>query len=147
MKKNIAIALLCLFTTISYGQTKEETISWLDQKLKTYLYMHWFDAYAEDVTININECFITIRYSNCYDEKNGTKNKTAGQYYQIPTDGVEIGSGNIEMKNGIESIRCESGLIYYTSFAIKQGEENLQERINKAVAHLATFCPKKKETF
>ena len=27
------------------------------------------------------------------------------------------------------------------------GEENLRERMEKALKHLATFCPKKKETF
>lgn len=37
MKKYIIITLLCFFSTFSYGQTKEETISWLKEKFESYL--------------------------------------------------------------------------------------------------------------
>lgn len=149
MKKFIIITVLCFFSTFSYGQTKEETISWLNQKLKSYLYLNWFGAFAEDVTININECSITIQYNYYYYDRNDRKSDGDWRYYKIPTVGVEFDDSKIRMKNGIEGIIYEGGgLTDKADFGIKKGEENLIERINKAVAHLATFCPeKKKETF
>ncbi len=144
MKKLLFALLLCFITSYAVqAQTKEETITWVNQKLQTYLYLDWFGATTEDLTIKVTECFITINFTYVANERN----KRPGQYYIIPTDGVEFGERKINMKNGTESIRSESGFINSASFGIKIGEENLLERLNKAVTHLATFCPKKQETF
>jgi hypothetical protein len=32
-------------------------------------------------------------------------------------------------------------------FTLKEGETDLRARVKKALDHLATFCPKKKEAF
>jgi hypothetical protein len=144
--KTMLLIAFCLFNLNSNAQTKEETINWMQQKLQTYLYFHWFDATAENVNIKITECFITINYTYSY-YKNGQKLSYPGYNYIIPTDGVEFSSYSIKMKNGIESILDNSKLTNDTNFGIKIGEENIVERLNKAVANLASFCPKKKETF
>lgn len=73
------------------------------------------------------------------------------KYDIIPTIGVIVSNG-FEMKDRIESIRdrgrTKNGLTYWSiGIRIKNGEEKLYERLQKAVDHLATFCPKKKETF
>lgn len=144
--KTILLIAFFLFNLNSQAQTKEETINWMQQKLQAYLYFDWFSASAEDVNIKITECFITINYTYSYYE-NGKKLSYPGHSYIIPTDGVEFSSSRIKMKNGIESILDNSKLTNDTNFGIKIGEEEIVERLNKAVANLATFCPKKKETF
>jgi len=148
--KTIVLIAFCLFNLNSHAQTKEETISWMQEKLQAYLYFHWFSASAEDVNIKITECFITINYTYSYYD-NGEKLSYPGKSYIIPTDGVEFSSSRIRMKNGIESILDNNllnpTLVNDTNFGIKIGEENIVERLNEAVANLATFCPKKKETF
>ena len=146
MKKLITICLFMATTFTANAQTKEETIDWMQQKLKTYMYYDWFGAEAENVTINIDECFIFIQYTYSYYEK-GKKDATPGFYYKIPTDGVEFKARRIEMKNNIQSINDKGHYTNSAAFGIKEGEVNLLERLNKAAAHLATFCPKKKETF
>lgn len=149
MKKLITICLMMAVPVLINAQTKEESISWIEQKLQKYMYFEYMGASAENVKIDINECYITINYSYVYYE-NGKKDITNGFSYKIPTDGVEFSDRIIKMRNGIESIEVREMSIGFSesaTFGIRKGEDNLIERLNKAVAHLATFCPKKKETF
>ncbi|MGV8946386.1 MAG: hypothetical protein ACOH1N_08160 [Lutibacter sp.] len=153
MKKYIAIALLCLFTTISYGQTKEETISWLKEKIEKNLenrfeskggYVHARDLKLIDITA----CEIIISYTT---EGRGAFGVHT-YVFQLPTEGVTI-DYRYGFSYGAEKIAMKSdGEVYHKynterNFAIRNGEDDLLERIQKALDHLATFCPKKKETF
>jgi len=154
MKKILIIlGLLVVFSTNSNAQTKEETITWLQQKLQKYLF------YAESgevkyVSVEVTECFITIKFAlvNCGFYRS---NEYYNQYYVIPTDGVQFEKYlhvMIKMKNDVCSIRekiynRDERFTYNTVLSITLGEENLLERLNKAVTHLATFCPRKQEIF
>jgi hypothetical protein len=70
----------------------------------------------------------------------------------IPTDGVTItGSGHLEFnEERVSEYSYDTGKKYLKCsyrFYINNGEPDLYIRIKKALDHLATFCPKKKETF
>lgn len=165
MRKYIVIALLCLFSTFSYGQTKEETISWLTEKLEKCLngtYTGWEanDGYPnylvgkhENVKLeSINECEFIVTY-HIYNIKFRTvfptdidsiKNTCEGS--PLPTcftffyDAKVVKTENLTKKNEYYS-HAGIGII------IEPREENIYARIEKAMKHLSTFCPKKKETF
>jgi hypothetical protein len=146
----IVLVLSASFANNAQAQTKEETITWLQEKLQKYLYMSYFGSGAENITVEITQCFITIRFTMT-DTENRKLVKHYGQYYIIPTDGAQFGHF-IEMKNGVKSIRVKEydnaeSLTKTATFRITEGEEKLLERLQKAVDHLATFCPRTKETF
>lgn len=151
MKKLLII--LCLFASIAnhaQAQTKEETIAWLQEKLQKYIYYDMFGSKGEDIRVKVSECFITITFTRATRE-NQEPVKYHNQYFIIPTDGAQLGF-YIEMKGGVESIRSKQydHTERFTKTAdvhITEGEENLTNRLQKAVDHLATFCPKTKETF
>jgi len=146
--KNYYLLLFCLITSYAaQAQTKEETITWLQEKIQNYIYFDGPMGEAENITVTVNECFIIINYM-----LTTTYSSYPNQYLIIPTAGVSLDK-EIGMKNGIESIRYRTfdnneQLSNRTLlFFVKSSEENLYERLQKAVDHLATFCPKKKETF
>lgn len=151
MKKLLIILILFVSVTQSVkAQTKEETISWLQEKLQKYTYYDYFGNTAEDIRVNVSECKITINYT-LIERLNGNITKYYNQYCIMPTDGVIL-SGRIEMKNNIAGIKereynHNESLTYITSLKITKGEDNLYERLQKAVDHLASFCPKTKEAF
>jgi len=58
--KTMAIFTLCLFSMNSYSQSKEETISWLNEKLDKYLIGRQADT--KMLEININECEIILNF-------------------------------------------------------------------------------------
>ena len=81
--------------------------------------------------------------------------KYSGNYYIAPTSSLKFVEGHtvivIMTENNVANInsndRGKIKLTQYIFMQLSQSEENLTERLNKAVNHLATFCPKKKETF
>ncbi|MBC7507740.1 MAG: hypothetical protein H7320_03185 [Ferruginibacter sp.] len=139
MKKLIII--LCLFVSVTnhaQAQTKEETITWLKEKLMKYMY-HYANVKGS-IDVNLSECHINITYR--WDSKD--------RWYAIPTNEVIIDGAGFHMKiAGIKDGEgSKVGFTYGTeNIEIKKGEENLFERLQKAIDHLATFCPKTKETF
>lgn len=152
MKKKLFVLLLCFMASYALqAQTKEETISWLQEKLQKYIVV---GEKAKNVKVIVNECFITISYDENEYYTNGNLYKTFNNQYEIiPTSGILVGI-NINAKNKIKSIRClreksfeNERFIWSSYFNITEGEENLYERLQKAVDHLATFCPQKQETF
>jgi hypothetical protein len=107
MKKILFI--LCLFlvvTTNSKAQTKEETITWMQQKLQKYLYYDTPRATGENLSVEVTECFITIKFT-IINIEHQERVKYYNQYFKIPTDGAQFGFF-IEMNNGVESIRVKS---------------------------------------
>ena len=136
------IASFCLLNTLSYAQTKEETISWLKEKLGSYMK-------TEDNTkaklVSINECEIVFSfwrlYFGPYTEKIPTNVDSidADSRFRYLSDVVY--SGNTNKKGSYD------GYSSRTLLKLDKREENIHERVLKALKHLATFCPKKKEKF
>lgn len=144
--KAITIFAFLLLSNISFGQTKEETISWLKEKLIKCIDLEILEDFS---VISIDECKIVINYR--YKVKNG------GTKYQItlPTDvenitnddGVFRYKAKIIIDKNLESEKVHFSDNTWNCLRIAEREENIRERIVKAMKHLATFCPKKKETF
>ena len=156
MKILLTICLLLALTVTSHAQqkpTKEETISWLKEKLHNYMYLDDAEEANQKVNdlkiLSLNECEIVLTFNL-----------------------KDVNTGDIQLMKTVAPcndvlINLSSGIIYYNSNVVKFispsgnfahrwnlpfvkigfNEENILERIQKAFDHLATLCPKKKETF
>jgi len=149
--KLIILAAFLLPALVSQAQTKEETIAWLKEKLGSYL----THSYTEDLVfrniklISINECEVVITYE--------CRGKGESDYVlcreTFPTLGWKIDkTGKIRFNsNVVTSTLSSTSEVFHFPFVghvqIANREENIYERIQKAIDHLATFCPKKKEAF
>lgn len=144
-KNLFLIASFFLLSTISYGQTKEETISWLTEKFNKSL------KGSENIKIT------KIEVSPCEVKINCTLFFTTGivdSYFLIimPTDGVILTDEKLQYKEErIERRNLTDNRSYFENFTyfvkLNSTEPDLYARVKKALDHLATFCPKKKETF
>lgn len=162
MKNTIIIASFLLLSTITYGQTKEETISWLEEKLEKHFYVFPRECklgceYTFQ-SVEINECEIKYKIKYWWRFGGGT---TDGYTFTIPTQDLKISAGKFNLNyEGITITQTSSTNTYGSlreprktstnyEFGINtSGEVDINERIQKAITHLATFCPaKKKETF
>ncbi len=167
MKKLITICLLVATSFTANAQTeptKEETIIWLKEKLEKH-----FKQYQTGckigcsftlLNVEINECEIRYKVNYWWGFSGGT---TEGYTYVIPTQDLRIQRGvfylnydGITVINTSTTYSDKSGLnkpyeirSMDNAFGINiSGEVDIEERIQKAITHLATFCPqKKKETF
>lgn len=146
MKKSLLLlAFLSLVFTAS-AQTKEETITWLTEKLSK-------NAYCGSAKINIvtvNECEMVF---SSIDEP--TK-WTQGKVYRITVLTSITSLGNFgQLQYSFDAVKIYNGMTQSTHkqsatdnyLYIQEGEENLKKRIEKALKHLSTFCKKKEETF
>jgi hypothetical protein len=140
----IVLAALLLPALVSHAQTKEETIEWLKEKLGSYIENPYKEnySYRNLKLVSINECEIVISFEEKY----------SGNYwpwcFTLPTTGFKIdGSGEIKYDNKV--VRWDEKLFsnHLYQVRIASREENIYERIQKAINHLATFCPKKTEAF
>ncbi len=143
----------------SFGQTKEETIAWLKEKFDKYAVgKSYKKATVKDVKlISIDAC--QFSFSSIYKEEadGGTPHHVTTTFptdiigitetgyfnYGGSNDGYEI-EKVVQIMDGTKKYREASYAMVQFHF---DGEENLRERMEKALKHLATFCPKKKETF
>ena len=147
--KTIITVFLLFQTTVSFGQTKEETISWLKDKLEKHLMPFQYDKETiKDVRlISIDACqFIVSSTGTLKDD--GSVHKYL-ETFPIKNDSLSsdgyfkyTGDKILFERDGVKRYRNNSSL--YISNAI---EEDIIPRVEKALKHLATFCPKKKETF
>lgn len=149
MKKLLFATLFCLITLYAVqAQTKEETITWLQEKLKKNVTLNCYECEGVNYDVQVSECFITIKYSVL---QNSGK-KYVGLKDIIPIQGVELSVNDIKMKDkssSVTHIDSEGNATYgfSTALNLRKADENLFPRLQKAVDHLATFCPKKQETF
>lgn len=141
----MTLVLLLLLTSALKAQTKEETISWLREKLEKYL--EGENAYESNIKLaSLNECefVVTFHFKNSYYDLDAT--------VTMPTNIKSIGDEGI-LQYDSEVVKLDYGQngISYSHQSrivkIRKGEDNIYERITKALQHLATFCPKKKEAF
>lgn len=149
MKNTIIIASFFLLSNISYGQTKEETISWLTEKFNKYLEPVYGFSADKITNIQISPCEILIKAEshNAYGELTNTYEIT------IPTDGTTVEDENIKFTEErilVKYLEIKKTFYYkgITGYCkLKNAEPDLYARVKKALNHLATFCPKKKEPF
>ena len=140
MKKLLTICLFMATVFNINAQTKEETISWLKEKLSLYLTS---DADYLELK-SIQECQFTVIIN--IKSINGLNNY---HEYVIPYDGLMFVGGTISNEKDIIIDRYKEKVIYqdFTLLDIRNGETDIHSRILKATQHLLTFCPKKKEAF
>lgn len=144
------------------AQTKEETIAWIKEKLSKSLvggYLSYrssgimnSESKVTDVKLeSINECEFVVSYKAF-----GESRKV---YYPTSIKSIDFYSGDGYTTGYLfkysaqvaRNVNLVSNEEYYSShpwgIEIAEREENLRERLEKALKHLATFCPKKKEAF
>ena len=139
-KLGLAVILFMATATTNHAQaqTKEETISWLKEKLSKYMY-------AWDVSNirleSIDECKIVFNYTSSY---------TSWQQI-LPTSITGINDkGKFLYSASVASTQNQGKEAFFDEDSLlnlEEREENLRARVEKALKHLATFCPKKQETF
>lgn len=141
MKKLTLIILTAtIFNFQATAQTKEETISWVKEKLVKYLQV---GVNAKSVSIeSLDECFIIL--------KMGMDDNATFISYKIPTKDAYIDRGWIKSNNESIFVAERKG---YTNYVIPGhaffafGEDNIEDRMNLALKKLSSFCPVKKEAF
>ena len=139
-KLGLAVILFMATATTNHAQaqTKEETISWLKEKLSKYMY-------AWDVSNirleSIDECKIVFNYTSSY---------TSWQQI-LPTSITGINDkGKFLYSASVASTQNQGKEAFFQEYSLlnlEEREENLRARVEKALKHLATFCPKKQEAF
>jgi len=153
MKKRFIIYGILIFSFMYQpiqAQTKEETISWLKEKIERYK-RKYGSGYSMPTIESMNECELVMKYNRGSEEK-----IWASYTVIIPTNGVLI-DGDGDLRNRNESIRVVQNIIpngntsmdYFkrSSIDIANGESNLYERIARGFAHLNRYCPVKKNLF
>jgi hypothetical protein len=150
--KMLLVMFCCLLFTTGYSQSKEETITWLKEKLEQSM-VSTLGTVTDMKLASLNECEFVIKVISTSNGWN--------YYYRftIPTKDITINEDGLfyfnreailyEMlenhKGGAVKEKRYSRSSSYIKVANK--EADLHNRIAKAFTHLATFCPQKKETF
>jgi hypothetical protein len=177
MKKvSLALAFILLCSGLLNAQTKEETITWLKEKLGSYLKGRLYDHDYTNIKLeSLDECEFKISYTEKWKENYKTypyHSYHYTRYYRIiaPTAMESLKGENFyystkavnTYSNGgdiLEYVSDGGSLIttyklkeinaFYSSIDldIEEREVGIRERVEKAFKHLATFCPKKKEVF
>lgn len=170
MKK--LVLLICLFAaTAVQAQTKEETISWLKGKLEKCLFntVRNFGSSASTVIqVELTDCEMIIEITaENPDEQTWREGKKfygkstipLSSFYLLKDDEfyrprASLRSTAVNFRHEYYTINHEGKKIeknetlsYSVFVELRLCEENILERITKAVAHLKTFCPQKKEAF
>ena len=150
------------------AQTKEETISWLKEKLDKCIdinigsaitnygkegsmsvdYYKLNDKPANKIlTIQLDECNLEIKF---LVRKYEDVSELIPVTLVLPTIGIKLINSHFSYSAKI-AYYAKEGTKYYTDspvlISIQNKEENILERLQKALDHLSTFCTKKKETF
>ena len=176
MKKvPLAIAFILLSSGLLNAQTKEETITWLKEKLGSYLKGRYYSKNYTNIKLeSLDECEFKISYTEKWKENSESfpyHSYHYTRYYRItaPTS-IEALKGDYfqfsikavnQYSNGDMSEYLSDGgsliktyklveineFSEYISLKIEEREVGIRERVEKAFKHLATFCPKKKEVF
>ena len=152
--KALFLFLAMMYAGNSYAQTKEETISWLKEKFANAHLYDFMEPAKQKVKIeSINECEVVFTYESKRKEDGGFSRITIPfanlKMEQTGDRNDEKSIGNKAKAIKSECETCESKT-YYTSSSVIEIEEtevDLFSRIEKAAAHLATFCAKNKQAF
>lgn len=146
--KKLLFILTIFISVSSFAQTKEETIEWIKEKLIKHSVDESKNKNITVEIINISPC--EISYNLKYTFYNSGDVEVYDNYFFNPSSTFWI-----------EQSCSEHGVIKQTNLQFKtynvsyiycirlynNGISDIKERFAKALNHLATFCPKKKETF
>jgi hypothetical protein len=177
MKKiPLALAFILLSSGLLNAQTKEETITWLKEKLGSYLKGQRYDHDYTNIKLeSLDECEFKISYTEKWKENDKSypyHSYHYTRYYRItaPTSIESLKGDNFYFSTKAVNLYSKGGDILeyltdggslittyklveinefqkYISLQIEEREVGIRERVEKAFNHLATFCPKKKEVF
>jgi hypothetical protein len=126
--------------------TKEETIAWLKEKLSLYTDFRNLKKNGEAGSIELNECELVI-----FEYNINLTGQTITDY--LPIVGLNFGAGGGDLYSykydAIKTVYSSDGKWKHSGKdgSLYDEEPNLRERMQKAFAHLATFCQEKKEKF
>ncbi len=151
--KTIFLFLAMMYAGNSYAQTKEETIAWLKEKFANAHLFDFMEPAKQKVKIeSINECEVVFTYESKRKEDGGfsrttipfanLKMKKTGNRNDEKSIGNMANAINMEWETSKKTINDSS-----SSIQIEETEVDLFQRIEKAAAHLATFCAKNKQAF
>lgn len=159
MKKILLLIVffICCKSTL-HAQTKEETISWLKTILTSYLTRadNYYTLLKEGWTYSdfkvdkLDECEIIISYNG-----KSTLAQIEHYVYRAPTAGLrDLNEVAFYYESRVVSITTtrndgcfDTRFSDYIYTGIKKREDKIWELVKKAIDHLSTFCPKKKEAF
>ena len=152
--KTFFVLIAMVITSSGYAQTKEETIAWLKEKFANAHLYDFMEPAKQKVKIeSINECEVVFTYESKRKEDGGFSRttipfanlvmiKTGDKYYS-----KVIGNKAMAIKRECETCKSKTYNTSHTSIHIEETEVDLFSRIEKAAAHLATFCAKNKQAF
>lgn len=143
-----------IISSNSYGQTKEETIAWLKEKFaNAHLYDFMEPAKQKLKIESINECEVVFTYESKRKEDGGFSRITIPfanlkmEQTGDRNDEKSIGNKAKAIKSECETCESKTYNTSNSSIHIEETEVDLFSRIEKAAAHLATFCAKNKQAF
>lgn len=132
--KTIITVIGLLFSLTSLAQTKEETISWLKEKLQTNISPG--GSSFKDITIHsVDECEIIIKL----------KLGEANWKYTLPTNIKNIIQPGFQYADEVVLLEIDEKAPVKSKFCflqLKENEENLGAEVVKAMNHLSAFCKK-----
>lgn len=130
-----------ILSNFAQEQTKEETIAWLKEKLKSLVELKYPGVGLSVNTLSlktIDECSITFTYN--YNYVDGT----VVHEVTLPAKDVSIHKDRLYCSYSAISNKDtgnrEISLSLYSPFYIVETEAKLKERLLKVLNHLATFC-------
>jgi hypothetical protein len=152
-----AIPAIALFFTLSaYSQSEQETLTWLSQKLTTYIKPHGGVyggvGFTNLKVTSVDPCAVTVTF----EQKQLMRNKLLCSITVVfPTDGISISArGIIQYQNEViadTSVSASSTLPPKTKylsttpdFFIEEAETGLIAKVQQAMHQAATFCSEKK---
>ena len=152
--KTFIVLLVMIISSNSYGQTKEETIAWLKEKFaNAHLYDFMEPAKQKLKIESINECEVVFTYESKRKEDGGFSRITIPfanlkmEQTEDRNDEKRIGNKAKAIKSECETCESKTYNTSNSSIHIEETEVDLFSRIEKAAAHLATFCAKNKQAF
>lgn len=152
--KTFIVLIVMIISSNSYGQTKEETIAWLKEKFaNAHLYDFMEPAKQKLKIESINECEVVFTYESKRKEDGGFSRITIPfanlkmEQTGDRNDEKSIGNKAKAIKSECETCESKTYNTSNSSIHIEETEVDLFSRIEKAAAHLATFCAKNKQAF
>ncbi|ANI87927.1 hypothetical protein A9P82_00495 [Arachidicoccus ginsenosidimutans] len=121
--------------------TKEETITWIKEKLEKYIPVA--DGLKNFQILKIDETEVIYKYTDTYCDEKVNFPISDIKSVEIGNDGSNYIFFN---SKSVHRAYCSNGNSYYSYVKIYAGEADICTRLEKAFKHLASFA-QKKETF
>ncbi|WP_113664319.1 hypothetical protein [Pedobacter nanyangensis] len=147
--KTIIIAFLLLQAAVSFGQTKEETISWLKENLEKNL-SGFNNSYTDIHLKSINECEIILGYKYKSTAFEAVLPTAVKKIAKAGYSGFTPNSGGDFLYNdkvvAVKNLSTEKTTHhrFFSSANLRNAEEGIYDKVEKAMKQLAIFCEGKK---